>query len=399
MGFNDWSEYNSNKQKVAPSGKTVRSGNQSSYRKNNGEHQRVTYSPSQKSARNVSKTTNNNSRQQPTSRKPKRNSKAVIKKRKRRLKRIGAGFLALLTTGLVYLCVAKELDKNKVADSNIGREVLITAPSNIDAPIEQPEGYSYEDLLEYEKFCYVGEYGGEEYWFATEDYLRDVFDCAMERVETLYANSSKVGCLDNGRYVGDCITADNVLAMIFRESSWRICHADGQPLLAYDKHDVTSDEALKYAGGIAQQKVGFVETADMVSRSLGGDGYSVEDRYNPVTAVEMAILNLNRMYRSYLAPGQETHRHLCPDMYDTEGNYIGSSSRHMAEENDYVVMSALYMAYHDGEGAVARIAREDNLRERILDKEDTKYAGLKYYRSVFDHAERLCGGEDYEIAR
>ena len=387
MKYNGWDKYNKNQSHPNPN-RPSSTGAKSSTQ------------PSQKSVR-----------ERYSSGKLQRNSphgRRAAKKRVDNLKKATAATLAtLFLIGVVWWANVNNREDISIPDDNTTttEEVVFdttysditTGEESITTPpvVEELE-YTYEELLDYKDFGYVQIYGGKPYLFATEDYLRDAFEAAKAKINKMYGDSGKLEPYENGEYVSKYITLEDVLAMSFNESSWRICHEDGYPLLAYSKYGLPEEEAATYAGGIAQQQAVFVKTADEYSRRYGGDGYTLEDRYNPVQAFEIAILNLNRIYNAYLAPGNKTHKALCPNMYNSKGEYIGNTTEEMAKENDYVIKGALWLAYRQGEGTMQAAAQKDNLRSRILSGDD-KYVGIAYYQKLLYRASEIEKDDDYEM--
>lgn len=373
MSFNEWQEYNHNRNKSK--GQVGRNGADQ-------QTQRLNASSSRKVP-----------------------SKVYIKKRKENIKKASAvALIAFVVAGvLVWSTVSpNKSSSNLPPDSSLESTTGDSYTSKNPFDSTQGEGtgevskkYTYDELKDFKNFCYVDNYGNEDYLYATEEYLRNAFQVAKEKINKLYADNGKYSPIDGESFITEYITEERVMSMFYNESSWRVCHKDGYPLLYKGERFETEEEEWGRAGGLGQQKKVFVETADEYSRRLGGDGYTIDDRYNPVTAFEMAILNLNRIYLAYLAPGNQTHKALCSNMYDSEGNYIGNQNEEQKKENDYVTSAALYMGYRQGEGTMSRAAKTDNLRERILDSEDNTYSGLPYFRSLEARVDEIVEAGDY----
>jgi hypothetical protein len=161
------------------------------------------------------------------------------------------------------------------------------------------------------------------------------------------------------------------------ESSYRVENEKGHAL-GDDRDRAWENNAI----GIMQQKPGFVTDANNYSKAYGGGSYSAEDRENPLTAIEMGILNLTRIYNAYLTPGKNIYNSLAKDG-------LG--------ENE--LLSALIIAYNQGEGAMSNWAKSGVLSEVISNPNCTDKYGASYLRSVTGYMNEITNRYSNEMER
>ncbi len=222
-------------------------------------------------------------------------------------------------------------------------------------------------LLEYKDYCYIGNYGDNKYLFCPEEYVLQIAEHSINKLNQLYKSSGDMTLLENGECIPDIITPELLAAICFTESSYRVECTGGIPLGA-----TRNVSASDRAEGILQQKPDFVKDADRYSRMYGGEGYSLEDRYNPLTAMEMCVTNLTRVYRAYLQKDCDTYKNL------------GAQS-----SNDDVLLGALIVAYNQGEGSMQYWAKTGKLASALARPTSTDKYGLDYYKMVMDNMEDI----------
>lgn len=239
--------------------------------------------------------------------------------------------------------------------------------------IDEEHEYSQEEsLLAYEDYCYVGKYGDKSYLFCPEEYILEIAEHSIDKLNEQYKSSGEMSLLENGECIPDIITPELLAAICFTESSYRVESATGLPLGA-DRNVSASDRAE----GILQQKPAFVSDADRYSRMYGGEGYTLEDRYNPLTAMEMCVTNLTRIYREYLRSGCQTYKNLVANGADED-----------------TILGALIVAYNQGEGSMQSWAKSGKLVSALENYHNTDKYGADYYRMVMDNLEDILE-EDY----
>ena len=225
-----------------------------------------------------------------------------------------------------------------------------------------------EDLLNYKNYSYYDNYNDKTYLFCPEEYVLKLAEFAINKLEKQYAQSGKMNELKGGEgYIPNIISPELIASICMMESSYRIEDENGLPLGADRKYD----KSIR-AEGILQQKPAFVTDANNYSLMYGGKGYTNNDRYNPLTAMEMCVGNLNRIYRSYLVPGRDTFNALCRN---------GAS--------DVNILGALIIAYNQGEGSIMKWAKSGVFEEVINNPNCTNKYGAEYLRTVLGYLEDI----------
>ena len=352
MSYQDWEKYNSSRpsssQRTSTQRPAVRSTTQSSTR-----------------ARPVS---NGSQYRSSTLNRP------VVKRRKRKCVPISKQtLLVLLIAGLLssaffitmgqHTDAAQDKGTGKTEGISIGQ---LFNPSKEESQ-QDKETISEAELLDYKSYCYVGNYGSNQYLFCPEEYVLKLAEYSIDKVNEIYKASGKMKLLDNGECIPDCITPELLAAICFTESTYRVERVDGLPLGA-DRDCSASNRAE----GMLQQKPVFVEDANSYSQRYGGPEYDNEDRYNPLTAMEMCVHNLTRVYRAYLQKGCDTYENL------------GAKG-----PNDPKVLGALIVAYNQGEGSMSKWAKSGDLSKMLKNPDSTDSYGAMYYRAVMGNMEDI----------
>jgi len=216
-----------------------------------------------------------------------------------------------------------------------------------------------QKLLNYKDFCYYDKYGSKTYLYCPEEYIYMMAEHTINKLNTLYANAGMTK-LSNGKCIPDIISPELMVAFAMTEGAYRVEHEDGLPLGA-DRKCAASDRAE----GMLQQKPGFVSDANIFSKRMGGTGYSNEDRYNPLKAMEISVTNLTSMYRTYLMKDKSVYRSL-----NAQG------------ENDPKLQMALIIAYYQGQGRMQKWAHSGILNNIYANPKSTNSYGADYYRKM-----------------
>ena len=377
MSYNEFEKYLIDKKR-----KTTTSGRSSSNSSKKPATTRKGYLSS--TPRNSTKTASKskNSRNNSAAAKQSRVAKRKIAKRKKIVKRARNILLTALAIGVIWSMVANSKGDNQ-ANVNQTLTTPTTTISEVVSTSKLPETttstsdeLTEEDLMDYKSHCYYGKFGGETYLFCPEEYIFALAEHTIDKLNAEYESSGKLSQLNNGKYIPDFISPELVAAICMTESSYRVERADGLPLGADRKV-----EASNRAEGILQQKPGFVTDASRYSKKFGGDGYTNDDRYNPLTAMEICVTNLNRIYRTYLCEGKLTYEALSKN---------GTSEKEL--------QGALVVAYNQGEGAMSNWAKSGNLDKIIKDPSDTNKYGAPYLRMINEHLENILERyEDWEM--
>ena len=310
----------------------------------------------------------------------KRNTRRKVANRKKKYKPTPKNALIMLLLGTslagVMYAVANDvqLDVGAVSTgTSTGTNATpLTKLEQIFTPQSDEDVLTEEELLDYKDYCYIGNYGDKRYLFCPEEYVLALAEHSLDKLNTLYKSSGDMSLLENGECIPDCITPELLAAICFTESSYRVESTNGLPLGA-DRDCAASNRAE----GILQQKPDFVTDADRYSRMYGGEGYTLEDRYNPLKAMEMCITNLTRIYRGYLQPDCQTYKNLGATSY-----------------RDEVLTGALIVAYNQGEGSMQSWAKSGKLSKALLNPSSTDNYGLDYYKMVMGNLEDILE-EDY----
>ena len=310
------------------------------------------------------------------------NAKRVVKNKSKTFKPTPKDALALLLvvllSGTAIWGITSAID-----DASENRSEIVNSVEDLELgkPNKPDKEYiannnvqiTEEQLLDYESYCYVGNYGSKQYLFCPEEYVLKLAEYSIDKLNKLYKNSGKMELLDNGKCIPDCITPELLAAICFTESTYRVESVKGLPLGA-DRDCSASNRAE----GMLQQKPVFVEDANRYSLKYGGTGYDNEDRYNPLTAMEMCVTNLTRIYRAYLQPDCTTYKNL------------GATS-----SKDDKLLGALIVAYNQGEGSMQKWAKSGDLVKMLNAPNSTDNYGAKYYRAVTENLEDVLE-DDYQ---
>ena len=301
-------------------------------------------------------------------------NRLVVKKRKGKCTPISKNtLLVLLIAGLLssafFITIGQHADaeQDKASGKTEGISIGQLFNPNREENKQDKDTITEAELLDYKSYCYVGNYGNNQYLFCPEEYVLKLAKYSIEKVNNIYKSSGKMKLLDNGECVPDCITPELLAAICFTESSYRVERVDGLPLGA-DRDCSASNRAE----GMLQQKPVFVEDANSYSQRYGGPAYDNEDRYNPLTAMEMCVNNLTRVYRAYLQNGCETYESL------------GAKG-----PNDPKVLAALIVAYNQGEGSMSKWAKSGDLAKMLRNPDATDKYGSVYYRAVKGNLEDI----------
>jgi len=317
-------------------------------------------------------------------------TKAKLKKKKLFKKKLQKAlifsFLTLYAMGVAYnYADAKMQNSNNISNTQVesgdveysnnqsntvsGVDLVIqNLSSNVSTTNTPQESSQYgaidksleKQLKNYKDYCYYGYYGDEEYLYCPEEYVLKLAEYAINKLNYQYQQSGKMNSLSNGKYIPDIISPKLLTAIAMTESSYRVETKSGKPL-GYDRQGSRANNAE----GILQQKPAFVEDASNFSLTLGGEEYTKEDRYNPLTAMEICVTNLNRIYRAYLQNGKSTYKALATN---------GTSEDEL--------LGALIIAYNQGEGAMSKWAKSGKLDGVIANPKSTSSYGADYLRSV-----------------
>lgn len=357
MAYQDWEKYHNKKSSSGAKKTTAKS-----------------QSAKSRTTKTKSKTT---TRKKTTSSKSKAKRKVVNRKKKFKPTPKNTLLMLLIGTSLagVMYAGANEMQLGVGAES-LKPTYGISAQGEL-GEVKEPSSnedndYSEQELLDYKEYCYIGNYGDNKYLFCPEEYVLALAEHSIDKLNALYKSSGEMPILENGECIPSCITPELVSAICFTESSYRVESASGRPL-GIDRDCPASDRAE----GILQQKPDFVTDADRYSRMYGGEGYSLDDRYNPLKAMEICVSNLTRIYRAYLQKGCDTYSNL------------GARS-----SDDEVLLGALIVAYNQGEGAMQKWARNGNLSYALANPNSTDKYGLDYYKMVMENLEDILE-EDY----
>jgi len=315
-----------------------------------------------------------------TGSKAKKRPGPIQRKLKNTVKKVGrvmqAGLVLFIVTGAIWgisTSLSNEPKEVSQSDKMTSLTIVVDEQITVDSekvktPIVKPEQkYTEEELLNYHRYCYYDEYQGEDYLFCPESYILELADFAINKLEQEYKQSGTLTPLEDGGFIPDCISPELVAALCLMESSNRIEDKNGNPIAANNKIDNPNS-----AKGILQQKPVFVTDANNYSLSHGGDGYTLEDRYNPLTAMEMCVTNLNRIYRAYLQKGRATYTALTQNGYSEEK-----------------ILGALIVSYSDGEGNMSNWAKSGILEGVLSNPKKTNGYGAPYLRTVLGYMEDI----------
>lgn len=367
MAYQDWEKYNSKKSSSGVKKKTTKSQSANSKKTTNTSKKKTTTKPSTTQRKKTSTT-----KKRTVKRKVANKNKKFVPMSKNTIIMLLIG--SLLVGGLYYAGNSIQLDANAIDYNN--SEADESTHDKLDEFFSKKESeknntYSEKELLDYKKNCYIGNFGDKQYLFCPEEYVYELAKYSINKLNELYKSSGEMPLLDNGECIPDCITPELLTAICFTESSYRVESASGTPL-GVNRDCPASDRAE----GILQQKPDCVKDADRYSRKFGGEGYSLEDRYNPLKAMEISVITLTRVYRAYLQKGCEIYDHL------------GAKN-----SKDDVLLGALIVSYNQGEGAMQYWAKSGKLSMILKDPSSTNSYGANYYRAVMSNLEDVLEEE------
>lgn len=227
------------------------------------------------------------------------------------------------------------------------------------------------ELLNYKDYCYYDYYGKTKYLYCPEEYVLKLAEYSIDKLNKQFKDSG-MKVLENGECIPDVISPELLAGICMMESSYRVERHDG---LALGKD--RNVRASNRAEGMMQQKPGFVSDANRYSKMHGGNGYSVEDRHNPLKAMEICVTNLTRIYRAYLMEGSATNKALTKN-----------------SESDDLLIGAMIIAYYQGEGNMTKWAKSGILDDVIEKPHKTNSYGAAYYRTVKKYMKEIDERQD-----
>lgn len=160
-------------------------------------------------------------------------TRPVVKNRQKQFHPVNKNILlVLLVAGLLSGIFAVSMDNSLDAAKGTTSSTSSTA-GLLSGQSSKPNKENYidnsvdkatleEQLRDYKSYCYVGNYGSNQYLFCPEEYVLKLAEYSIDKVNNLYKSSGKMKLLENGECIPDCITPELLAAICFTESTYRV---------------------------------------------------------------------------------------------------------------------------------------------------------------------------------
>jgi len=286
--------------------------------------------------------------------------------------KIGKGVIVITLSGLLLLNSLVGCGDVKKQDSDVPTRVPVASASKDPSKPNKTPSVSDSPNI------YIDTFQGEDYYFCSQDYVYDLASKALNNCKSMLTSVDGVTNMGKNGFYQDFFNEDMLAAITYTESTNRIKHADGSPL-------VSSTGAL----GMCQLEPDTINTINRWledTMTIKDKKYSLEDTSDPLKSLELATLAFIRNSKNETKPSDETYKQL------------GVPYSQELEEK------LLYAMYFYGEGNFEQACQNKTIFDTYLNPDWRDANGHNYVYTVLKNKQMLMAKKqqqntDYGMGR